>query len=472
MRSPATERRRRARKFWASSILLLALFVTITPVFLIISADEQQSAASAEWVAVLFKLDQLGSGILELENAASSASWQSNYAAYRAQSQALIPLSARIPELREILLHVDSTMSRMAEIQLRLIQTPAPPDRLIAEFRSEDRAALTEVLNAQRLVRVQLSLTAKGIAEKAQYLKILIAAACLLAFGLVFVFRKFRIDNATQRRLEQDLRNTHDEVIAALTAARDSSETLNHFLINASHVMDARVKSMIEATAALLKTNLSDPQRTSVETILQSAESFDRYINDMVDFSDIETGNLELEVEEFAPANVIEEAGNLFRSVAERKGLKFHCMDGEGLPPSVRGDRGRLRQVLNHLIHNAIRFTEQGEISVRARLMNETAGRSKLRFEVRDTGIGLTERVRGRLFQPFCRPEDSSVPDAGTGGLGLAISKRLAELMGGGIEVFSKAGNGTTFWLTAVFETARKEDTNSDDRVTPTTATA
>jgi hypothetical protein len=261
-------------------------------------------------------------------------------------------------------------------------------------------------------------------------------------------------------------------VIAALTAARDSSETLNHFLINASHVMDARVKSMIEATAALLKTNLSDPQRTSVETILQSAESFDRYINDMVDFSDIETGNLELEVEEFAPANVIEEAGNLFRSVAERKGLKFHCMDGEGLPPSVRGDRGRLRQVLNHLIHNAIRFTEQGEISVRARLMNETAGRSKLRFEVRDTGIGLTERVRGRLFQPFCRPEDSSVPDAGTGGLGLAISKRLAELMGGGIEVFSKAGNGTTFWLTAVFETARKEDTNSDDRVTPTTATA
>ena len=191
------------------------------------------------------------------------------------------------------------------------------------------------------------------------------------------------------------------------------------------------------------------------------AESLTRVAGQVADYSNMQLGALNLQSIEFQPGEIVADVLQLFGLPAERKGLKLKSAVSKDLPGTLKGDPERLRQILANLLSNAVRFTQRGEILLRAEEVAGTEGRTSLRFEVKDTGIGISDELRGQIFQPFRQINGSaSGKDQGTG-LGLAIAKKLVELMGGKIDVTGQPGHGSTFSFTAVFESVR---TNGDRR--------
>ena len=418
-KSKVSQTGQRPDKLWLPSLLLLAQFLTIAPVLLIVFADEQQRRTSDGYVALLDGLDRLSFAIEELENVPPpEVARQEQYSDYRGDLTRILSASAATPEVRETLARVDSIVTRMAK-------TESDPNK-----RSVDgRAARSQLLNAERSVRFQLSTNGDSIAQKTTYLKALVAGACLLAFGVVFVVRRFRVDSAIQRKLQEELRTANEEVIAALAAARSESAAKNRFLAQVGGLIGTPLKAIVSGAEELLKTELTGLQRHSAQSGLGLATSLAQVADQVVDYSRMESGCLQLQSSEFEPAKIVSDALQLFIPRAERKGLKLRYSIQEGLPAAVKGDPERLRQVLTNLLSNAVRFTQHGEISVRVEQATGPEERTSLRFEVRDTGIGITEQIRNRQFQPFI------AADASGTGLGLAISKKLVELMGGRIDI-------------------------------------
>ena len=184
-----------------------------------------------------------------------------------------------------------------------------------------------------------------------------------------------------------------------------------------------------------------------------SATALLAIINDILDFSKIEAGRLDLESIDFDLCTTLEGIANLLAAPAQHKGLGLVCLPSPDIPALVRGDPGRLRQILLNLVDNAIKFTEHGQVMVRTSLAEEADNHVVVRFEVNDTGIGIPPEVRVRLFQSFSQADSSTTRKYGGTGLGLAISKRLAEMMGGSIGVESAPGQGSMFWFTVRFVT-------------------
>ena len=483
-KSKISQTRPRSEKLWLPSLLLLAQFLTITPVLLIVFADEQQRRASNGYVTLLDGLDRLSFEIAELENlpqrgakpdgdkrdvvtqhsaATASAAWRPRYSDYRRDLDLVLSASGQAPQVREILARVDSIVTRMAKTEsdmASLNRGSEQAEPLAAEFHKDGRAARSELLTAQRSVRFELSTTGDSIAQKTTYLKALVAGACLLAFGVVFVVRRFRVDASIQRKLQQELRTTNAEVIAALAAARSESEAKNRFLVHVSRLMRAPLHAIVGGTGELLQTDLTGRQRDCAQATLGLAESLTKIADQVLDYSRMESGTFKLQSSDFDPAKVVTEVLRLFIPLADHKGLRLRSFITKGLPSVVRGDPERLRQVLVNLLSNAVRFTQNGEISLH---LEAAAGeeRTSLRFEVRDTGIGIAEQDRNRMFQPFSivqptGPAGGSITDGDQGtGLGLAISKKLVELMGGTIEISSEPGRGSTFSFTVAFESIR-----------------
>jgi len=194
----------------------------------------------------------------------------------------------------------------------------------------------------------------------------------------------------------------------------------------------------------LLDTPLSADQREYAEIVRESAKGLLGVINDILDFSKIEAGKLGIESIDFPLNDILAQTCNLLGVLAQGKQLAFHCKLSPALPEIMRGDAVRLRQVLNNLIGNAIKFTASGRVDLEV----EPEGETLIRFTVRDTGIGMTPEQMERLFQPFSQGDGSMTRRFGGTGLGLSISRRLIELMGGEIGVDSEAGKGSAFWFT------------------------
>ena len=286
--------------------------------------------------------------------------------------------------------------------------------------------------------------------------------------GLISVLTMIRLQNRFLLNLNLEMENYARELEETRQAAETANRAKSEFLSNMSHEIRTPMNAVLGLAQLLEKEQLSSDQRDMVQRIRSAGHSLMGIINDILDFSKIEAGKLRIDVRPFTLPMLLNQLDSIMGSAARAKGLAL-CIDSpDGFTSGLMGDDLRLGQILINLVGNAVKFTEQGEVRVVVLPVAVTETTSRLRFEIRDTGVGIAPEVMGTLFRPFTQADDSITRRFGGTGLGLSICKRLVELMGGIIDVDSWEGSGSTFWFEIPFELTTVVTTESFKRTTET----